>query len=184
MSPITPAAAAPRTVQPAPPAAPLPAGTPKQTSDVLAAVLSWIDGIGETGLDGHDLRELGLKEGTLTVNDERSGKDWALENIQLSLERPHGGGVAVKLSSENPQRPWQLVASVRPVRNGSRSVEIEARHLPANDIVRAFHLAAGNLQANVPLSVSVRGEIGADGVPRGLAGRIVAEPGFIGDIGG
>ena len=181
LSPITPAAAAPRTVQSAPPAAPLPGATPKQTSDVLAAVLSWIDGIGETGLDGHELRELGLKEGTLTVTDERSGKDWALENIQLSLERPHGGGVAVKLSSENPERPWQLVASVRPVRNGSRGVEIEARHLPANDLVRAFHLAAGNLQANVPLSVSVRGEIGVDGVPRGFAGRIVAEPGFIGD---
>jgi hypothetical protein len=183
LSPITPAAAAPRTVQAAPPAA-LPAGAPKQTSDILAAILSWIDGIGETGLDGHDLRELGLKEGTLTVNDERSGKDWALENIQLSLERPHGGGVAVKLSSENPQRPWLLVASVRPVRNGSRSVEIEARHLPANDLVRAFHLADGNLQANVPLSVSMRGEIGADGVPRDLAGRIAAEPGFIGDADG
>jgi Protein of unknown function/AsmA-like C-terminal region len=181
LSPITPAAAAPRTAQAAPAAPPLPVATPKQTSDVLAAVLSWIDGIGETGLDGHELRELGLKEGTLTVTDERSGKDWALENIQLSLERPHGGGVAVKLSSESPDRPWQLVASVRPVRNGSRNVEIEARHLPANDIVRAFHFAEGDLQANVPLSASVRGEIGADGVPRGFAGRVVAERGFIGD---
>jgi hypothetical protein len=179
LSPITPAAAAPSTVQSA--VAALPAGVPKQTSDILAAVLSWIDGIGETGLDGHDLRELGLKEGTLTVNDERSGKDWALENIQLSLDRPHGGGVAIKLSSENPQRPWQLVASVRPVHNGSRNIDIEARRLPANDIIRAFHLADGNLQANLPLSASVRGEIGADGVPRGLAGRVVVEPGFIGD---
>jgi hypothetical protein len=181
LSPITPAAASPRTMQPEPSAAPLSAATPKQTSDVLAAVLSWIDGIGETGLDGHELRELGLKEGTLTVTDERSGKDWALDNIQLSLERPHGGGVAVKLSSENWERPWQLVASVRPVHNGSRSVEIEARHLPANDLVRAFHLGVGNFQVNVPLSVSARGEIGADGVPRGLSGRIVAERGFIGD---
>src|SRR5262249_45881363 len=35
--------------------------------DVFAAFLSWIDGIGETGLDGHDLKELGLKNGNLTV---------------------------------------------------------------------------------------------------------------------
>jgi Protein of unknown function/AsmA-like C-terminal region len=179
LSPITPAAAAQRTA-PSPAPSPLPV-VPKQTSDVLAAVLSWIDGIGEAGLDGHDLRELGLKEGTLTVDDERSGKDWALENIQLSLERPRGGGVAVKLSSASSERPWQLTAAVRPVRNGSRTVEVEARHLPANDLVRAFHLADGNLQANVPLSVSVQGVIGADGVPRGLAGRVVAERGFIGD---
>jgi hypothetical protein len=177
---ITPADAAPRSV-PSAPTASVPAPSVRQTSDVLAAVLSWIDGIGETGLDGHDLRELGLKEGTLTVKDERSGKDWALENIKLSLERPKGGGVAVKLSSENPARPWQLVASVRPIRNGSRSVEIEARRLPADDLVRALHVADGNLQANVPLSLSVKGEIGADGVPRNLAGRVVAESGFIGD---
>jgi len=97
LSPITSAAAAQRAGPSAPAASTLP-GPPKQTSDILAAVLSWIDGIGETGLDGHDLRELGLKEGTLTVDDERTGKDWALENIQLSLERPRGGGVAVKLS--------------------------------------------------------------------------------------
>jgi hypothetical protein len=180
LSPITPAAAAQRTVPSASSASALP-GPPKQTSDVLAAVLSWIDGIGEAGLDGHDLRELGLKEGTLTVDDERTGKDWALENIQLSLERPRGGGVAVKLSSESSERPWQLIAAVKPVRNGSRTVEVEARHLPANDLARAFHLADGNLQANVPLSVSVQGVIGADGVPRGLAGRVVAERGFIGD---
>ncbi len=31
------------------------------TGDVFAALLAWIDGIGETGLDGHDLRELGLR---------------------------------------------------------------------------------------------------------------------------
>jgi hypothetical protein len=180
LSPIAPAAAAPRTA--ASTSAPSPSSVPpKQTSDVLAAVLSWIDGIGETGLDGHELRELGLKEGKLTVDDERSGKDWALENIQLSLERPHGGGVAIKLSSESSERPWQMVAAVKPVRNGSRTVEIEARHLPANDLIRAFHIAEGNLLANVPLSLSVQGEIGADGVPRGLAGRVVAERGFIGD---
>ena len=66
------------------------------TSDVFAALLSWIDGIGETGLDGHDLRELGLKDGNLTVDDERTGKHWTFNDISLSLERPHGGGVVVK----------------------------------------------------------------------------------------
>ena len=180
LSPITPAAAAPRTA-PSAPAPSAPPAVPKQTSDILAAVLSWIDGIGESGLDGHDLRELGLKEGTLRVDDERTGKDWALENIQLSLERPRGGGVAVKLSSESSERPWQLVAAVKPVHNGSRTIEVEARHLPANDLVRAFHFTDGNLQANVPLSVSLQGIIGADGAPRGLTGRVVAERGFIGD---
>ena len=55
--------------------------------DVFAALLSWIDGIGETGLDGHDLRELGLKNGNLTVDDERTGKHWTFQDINLSVER-------------------------------------------------------------------------------------------------
>ena len=68
-----PAAAAPGTV----PSTAAALAPPRGTSDVFAALLSWIDGIGETGLDGHDLRELGLKDGNLTVDDERTGKDWA-----------------------------------------------------------------------------------------------------------
>ena len=172
--------AAPETVPPAATAR----SSPHRTSDVVAALLSWIDGIGETGLDGHELRELGLKEGTLTVDDERTGKDWALANIRLSLERPRGGGVVVKLGSENAERPWALVAAVKPIQNGSRSVEVEARQVPANGLLRALHLGDGSLQTALPLSASIHGEIGADGVPRNLAGRIVAEAGYIGDANG
>jgi hypothetical protein len=176
-APFRTAAAPPQSLA-APPAASL---SLRRSSEVLAAVLSWIDGIGETGLDGHDLRELGLKEGTLTVDDERSGKDWSLANIKLSLERPRGGGVIIRLGSESDKRPWALVASVQPIRNGARSIQIEARHVPANGLLRALHLGDGSLQTSVPLSASLRGEIGSDGVPRNVAGRLVAEAGFIGD---
>jgi hypothetical protein len=153
---------------------------PRRVSDIVAALLTWIDGIGESGLDGHDLRELGLKEGTLTVYDERTGKDWGLANIRLSLERPRGGGVVVRLASESAKWPWALVASVKPLHDGTRSVALEARHVPANGLLRALHLGDG-LQTTLPLSASVNGEIGADGVPKTLAGRIVAEAGSIGD---
>lgn len=168
-------------------AAPVPAPaktgshSPNRTSDMLATLLSWIDGIGESGLDGHDLRELGLKEGTITFDDERSGKNWSLHNIRLSIERPTGGGVIVTLGSEDPEQRWALIASVKPIHNGVRNIEVEARQVPGNDLVRALHLGDGNLQATLPLSASVRGEIGADGVPRALVGHIVAGSGTIGD---
>jgi hypothetical protein len=77
------AAVANGTAAPAPPAVagrPVLAGAAtapqRKTSEILAALLTWIDGIGETGLDGHDLRELGLKDGNLTVDDARTGKHW------------------------------------------------------------------------------------------------------------
>jgi hypothetical protein len=170
--------AAPSRAAPAATTAP---ASPRRTSDMVAALLAWIDSISATGLDGHDLHELGLKEGTLTVDDERTGKDWSLANIRLSVERPSSGVVVVKLGSENTERPWALVAQIKPLHDGARSVELEARHIPANGLVRALHLGDGSLRTNLPLSASVSGEIGADGVPRNLVGRIVAEGGYIGD---
>ena len=64
------------------------AAAQRPSSEVFAALLNWIDGIGESGLDGHDLRELGLKDGNLTVDDERTGKQWSFRDITLSVERP------------------------------------------------------------------------------------------------
>jgi hypothetical protein len=163
--------AAPRAAQPVP----LPAG------NSIAALLAWIDGIGESGLDGHELRELGLKNGTLTVDDRRTGKRWTFEDITLSLERPRGGGVVVTVGSNNPERPWGLTASIKPLRNGVRSVAIEARRVSANDLLLATRFDDGTLQTNLPVSASLHGEIGPDGMPLTLAGRIVAETGYIAD---
>src|SRR5215469_7116605 len=75
-------------------------------ADSIAAILAWLDGIGQSGLDGHDLRELGLKDGTLTVDDRRTGKRWSFHDITMSLERPRGGGIMVTIGSENSERPW------------------------------------------------------------------------------
>ena len=68
-------------------------------------MLAWIDGLGATGLDGHDLRELGLKNGNLTVDDQRNGKRWTFNHINVSLKRPAQGGVIFRLESDNPERP-------------------------------------------------------------------------------
>ncbi len=150
-------------------------------SDSIATLLSWIDGIGESGLDGHDLRELGLKDGSLTVDDARTGKRWTFEDISLSVERPHGGGIVVTVGSDNPERPWGLTASIKPTRNGYRSIELEARQVSADDLLLASRFGDGSLQINVPLSASLRGEIGPNGVPQSLTGRIVANAGSIND---
>ena len=44
----------------------LPQPTSRSMIPDLAALLAWIDSLGATGLDGHDLSELGLKNGNLT----------------------------------------------------------------------------------------------------------------------
>jgi len=178
-----PAAPAARGVAPPSAAAAAPAKSlpPRPASDSVAALLSWIDGLGELGLDGHDLRELGLKNGNLTVDDERTGKHWTFKDISLSLARPHGGGILVTVGSDNAERPWKLTAVIKPTRNGYRSIDLEGRHISASDLLLATRIGDGTLQTNLPVSASLEGEIGPDGVPQSLTGRIVAEAGFISD---
>jgi len=178
-----PAAPAARGVAPPSAAAAAPAKSlpPRPASDSVAALLSWIDGLGELGLDGHDLRELGLKNGNLTVDDERTGKHWTFKDISLSLARPHGGGILVTVGSDNAERPWKLTAAIKPTRNGYRSIDLEGRHISASDLLLATRIGDGTLQTNLPVSASLEGEIGPDGVPQSLTGRIVAEAGFISD---
>jgi len=135
-APLPPGVKVPASV-PAGQTRPLP---PRPASDSIAALLSWIDGIGELGLDGHDLRELGLKNGNLSVDDERTGKHWTFKDISLSLERPRGGGVLVTIGSDNAERPWALTASIKPTRNGYRNIEIEGRHISASDLLLATRI--------------------------------------------
>jgi hypothetical protein len=169
------AAAPPNTQTPAQQAPPHPA------RDVFAALLSWIDGIGETGLDGHDLGGLGLKNGNLTVDDERTGKHWAYRDINLSAKRVNSGGVEVAVGSDNPARPWTLTAAVTPTRQGFRKFQLEARKVSINDLLLASRLDDRGLKFDTPLSASVSGEIGPDGLPQVLSGRLFADAGSLGD---
>src|ERR1700683_4133449 len=166
----------------APPNAQTPAqqAPPHRARDVFAALLSWIDGIGETGLDGHDLGGLGLKNGNLTVDDERTGKHWAFHDINLSAERVHGGGEGA-IGSDNPARPWTLTAAVTPTRQGFRKFQLEARKVSINDLLLASRLDDRGPKIDTPLSASVSGEIGPDGLPQVLSGRIVAAAGSLGE---
>jgi hypothetical protein len=163
------------------PSADPPPVPPRQARDVFAALLSWIDDIGETGLDGHELRELGLKSGNLTVDDARTGKHWTFNDISLSVQRARGGGVEVTIGSGNHEHPWALSASITPTGKGVRKVALEARRVLASDLMLAARVGNGSLVTDLPLSASISGVIGPDGEPQTLAGRIVAEAGLFGD---
>ncbi|MFZ3310808.1 MAG: DUF3971 domain-containing protein [Xanthobacteraceae bacterium] len=154
---------------------------PRPPTDNIAALLTWLDGIGRSGLDGHDLRELGLKDGTLTVDDERTGKHWTFENISLSLQRPRGGGMVVTVGSASAEHPWGLTASIKPLQDGYRSIALEARQVSADDLLLASRFGDGSLQLDMPLSASLRGVIGPNGVPQSLTGRVVVDSGHLSD---
>ena len=150
----------------------------------LAGVLAWIDGLGATGLDGHDLRELGLKNGNLTVDDQRNGKHWTFSRINVSLMRPPQGGrdlppglgkSGAALGAERRHAAARATAC-------ARSASKRAMFRRATFCWPCVSTKAIS-KPNLPLSASVRAEISSDGTLQRLQGQVVAERGTIIDHG-
>lgn len=147
----------------------------------VAGALSWLDKIAARGLDGHDLHELGLKDGNLVVDDQRNGKRWTFDHINASLMRPGQGGIMFKIESDAPKRPWVISAAMRPLADGERAVGIEARKVSTRDLMLALRLSENGLSADLPVSASVRADIASDGTPQVVTGEVLAEAGNIVD---
>ncbi len=148
----------------------------------LAALLAWIERLDASGLDGRDLAEIGLKGGNLSVDDARNGKQWTFTNIDLSVTRPKGGGIAVALGSEGSERPWLMRAAMTPGQHGQRIIHIEAQKVSTKDLMLAMRMSDGQYEPDLPLSARIRADIGTDGIPRMLEGRILVDNGFIIDL--
>jgi hypothetical protein len=145
------------------------------------AFVGWLDRLSALGLDGEGLGEIGLKDGTLKVDDLRTDKHWTFDKITFSVNRFGGGAIAVTLGSDNEERSWLLTAAVRPSGYQRRNIQIEARKVSTKDLFLATRLDEGQFQSDIPLSGSIRAEIGPDSLPTSIEGRIVADAGLIGD---
>jgi hypothetical protein len=146
----------------------------------FAALLTWIDSLGTVGLDGQDLTEVGLKNGIVVVDDLRSGIRSKFERINLSLTRPRAGELALRMGSDDPERPWVLGADIKPTLQGARAVGLEARKVSLRDLLLALRVE-GQIAGDLPLSGSLRAEIAADGTPQFATGRMLLGPGAIGE---
>ncbi|HEX4826996.1 MAG TPA: hypothetical protein VFV12_02130, partial [Xanthobacteraceae bacterium] len=148
----------------------------------LAALLAWIDGLDASGLDGRDLTEIGLQDGNLTVDDQRNGKQWTFTNIDLSVTRPKGGGIAVALGSQSVERPWRMRAAMTPGEHGHRIIDIETQKVSTKDAMLAMRWGDEQYEIDLPLTGRIRADVGPDGIPRMLDGRMAVEKGVLVDL--
>jgi hypothetical protein len=144
----------------------------------LLAGLDWLDSLSLTGLDGQNLNEIGLKNGNLVVDDQQRGNRWTFENITLSLRRPSAGGVALSIGEEGA-KAWSLRVQVGAAHDGVRGVEIHANQVPTRTILLALRLKNLTYSADFPLTGDLKGELGRDGVPTYVNGKLVAGAGTV-----
>jgi Protein of unknown function len=159
-----------------------PAATARSGLPDFAALLAWIESLDARGLDGRDLTEVGLKGGNLTVDDQRNGKQWTFTNIDLSVTRPKDGGIAVTVGSEAAERPWLVRATMTPGRHGRRVLDIETQKVPAKDLMLAMRVGEVPYEPELALSGRIRADIGPDGKPQMVDGRLIADKGFVVDL--
>jgi hypothetical protein len=150
----------------------------RDTASGLLAGLDWLDSLSLTGLDGQNLNEIGLKNGSLIIDDQQRGNKWNFENISLSLRRPSGGGVALSVGEEG-NHAWSLGVTVGPAANGVRSVDIRAVKVSTTNILLALRLKDLTYSADLPLTGELKGELGRDGLPTYFTGKITAGAGNI-----
>ena len=164
----------------------LQAMTERSVATNVTALLAWIDELGKLGLDaatggfdGQSLNEVGITNGSLTIDDRRGGYEWKLTQISLNLNRPKGGGVALTVLSENQNRPWSLGAALSPAPEGHRRLQFEARKVVLDDLL-ALRMAESRIRSDTLVSASIDSDIAGDGTPQTLSGSIYAEGGSIG----
>jgi hypothetical protein len=150
-------------------------------ADGLATFLSWLDSLGALGLDGYELTEIGLKSGNLVVEDRRNGRRSDFQKINLSLTRPRAGEMVFSVGSDNPEHPWTLLARVKPIGEGRRALSFEAHKILLRDLLLCLRHGDDQVDADVPVTADLHGEMAADGTLDLAGGRVLVGPGTVGD---
>ncbi len=155
----------------------------------LIALLSWVGGLGRdakadvvTGFDGQDLIEIGILNGNLTVDNQRSGQQWNYSAVNLLLVRPLAGGAALSLGSSVGTQPWLFNVAITPDRQGHRHLQLQARKVRLDDLL-ALRMTDSRLRCDSLVSASIQAEFAADGTPQFVRGTIMAEGGTLHQIG-
>jgi hypothetical protein len=148
--------------------------------DSVSKLLDWLEDIDVFGLNGRELSEVGLKSGSLSVDDLRTGKRWNFNDINLSLRHPKAGGIAFSFNSKGPDGPWSLTATVTPREDGGRAVEAVLRDLSPRDLMLALRFNDDSVEATIPISGVLRAEIGREGELESAEGRLLFGAGYVG----
>ena len=148
---------------------------------VYPELAAWLGRLEESGLDGISLAEVGLKQGTLVVENAKTGRRWIFANTNLLISRPPEGGIIFSLSSGRADDAWSVNATISAVQDGARAIDIIARDVSPEDVMLAAGLANNEFFVESRISGILRAQIAQDG--RLLAGglRMTAGRGWLGN---
>jgi len=172
-TPLTPApdGTAPAPASPAAPAqngarssaAPADSGLDRMDPLILRGLAQWISDLERGAFDGGALPDIGLKNGTLIIENESSGRSVAFQHISIRLSRPTQGGAVLTFTSQGPSSTATLVATLGPLKDGERSLDFELNNVATQDLVQAFTQDWRRFYVDMPLTASAIARMSKDG---------------------
>jgi hypothetical protein len=126
-------------------------------------LVRWLDSFEKGGLDGVALSQIGLKQGSLIVEDADTGRKWTFSDINIQLARPADGGLLFSLSSSGEGSKWSLTATVASTQDDVRAIDVVASNLAPRDVMLAAGIADADFLAENALSGILRAQVARDG---------------------
>ena len=161
----------------------------RSTAANLVALLTWVGGLGRdanadvvTGFDGQDLTEIGILNGSLTVDNQRSRQQWKYNEVNVLLMRPRVGGAALSIGSSVAAQPWTFNVAVTPDALGHRHLQLQTQKVRLDDLL-GLRMTDSRLRIDSLVSAAIEAEFTADGTPQFVRGTILAEGGTIHQVG-
>ncbi len=148
---------------------------------VLKGLAQWLEQLERGGLDGGALEDVGLKDGTLVVQNEASGRKVTFDDISIRLARPAHGGVVLTFTVKSPHSTATLVATIGPVADRERTVMLDLKDVSTRDLVQAFSQDWRRFYMDMPLSASLNARLALDGNVRAANAKVQLGAGQIGN---
>lgn len=170
-------------------AAPAGAPRPEMASSLPEPELSpfrrlgiWLDIIEKSGLDGHRLTGFGLRNGTVIVDDVRSGKRFVFAGIDFQMSAPQGGGLSLGIDASGSGARWTATAMVTPRdADGHRNIDMTMTGLAPRDLTLAVQ-SPEMFYADTPISGTLRARLDNAGDPSDFSGMVALGSGRVGDL--
>lgn len=115
---------------------------------------------------------VGIEDGSLIVDDERSGSQLTFTNIAASFQRE--GREAVHLSMRGPSGEWSLNAQIERDGANERRLIVEPKDAPVGDVLLPLVPRGLALAPDMPVSGHIEIDIGGDGRVRNAKGSMTA----------
>lgn len=146
------------------PAAPAPAAASGDMDPLrLAFLQQWLTEMDAAGFDGGALADVGLKDGTLIVENESSGRRIVFQDISIRLARMPAGGAELTFTSQGPQGVSTAVARIAAARDDERAVEVVVNDVSTRDLVQAFSQDHRRFYMDTPLNAKLNARFALNG---------------------